>query len=159
MNNLERPKYHPRVENKSNLRWKILITLGILGLISSAISGYTIYDRNRYIPPVTATATNTAARRDLTPASTPTPIFPFPYNVQSCRFIPSEQQNLYTEPYKGGIRVTGDKIYEYLVGQPDKGKFQVLYPGQQLPSDFDSQKDQFWFCRRNFGQIPASPTP
>lgn len=159
MNSYEGLKYQPRAENRWRLKSKVLLTLGILGFISAAISGYTIFDRNRYIPPPSATTTNTTARKDLTPAFTPTPMHPFPSDVSACRYIPPDQQYIYTEPYQGGRRVRGGKIYEYLVGKPSGGTFQVLYPGQLLPADFDSQKDQFWFCRRNFGQIPASPTP
>lgn len=129
-------------------RLKIILAIAVLGLAASAISGYTIYDRNRFFPASTPTRTL---------AFTPTPMYPFPPDIKSCKSIPPDQQDYYTEPYQGGIRVTGDKIYEYLVGRPDKGKFQVLYPGQQFPSDFDGQKDQFWFCRRTFA--PASPTP
>ncbi len=144
-----------------NWYWKsnVILAIALLGFASAAISGCTIFERDRYNAAATATSTNTAGRRDLTPAFTPTPMHPFPLDVRSCRFIPPEQQDLYTEPHKNGRRVIGDKIFEYLVGKPDKGKFQVLYPGQLLPTDFNSHKDQIWFCRRTFEPIQASPTP
>lgn len=140
---------------------KVVLALAVLGVASAAISGYTIFERDRYSATATATSTNTPGRKTLTPVITPTPMYPSPPDVyQPCRNITPDQIYIYVRPdHEGNPIVTGDKNILYLVGKPNRGKWVVLFPGGYFPPDFDTQTDQFVRCEKlRVIPVPASPT-
>lgn len=135
---------------------KAVLAIALLGLAVLSVSGYKKYDRDRYIPPVTETATITIA------APTPTPMYTIlPDLYQSCINILPNQKEIYVRPnYEGKNIVIGDKNILYLVGKPNRGKWEVLFPGGYFPADFNSRTDQFWRCQKpSMLPVPTSPTP
>lgn len=120
--------------------WKpYLLPLIVTGCAALASVGYTI-PANRFDHfPTTPT-----------PAPSPTPMFPFPSYTYDCILVTPQNTGEHVEIFADKRRVTGSKGTIYLLGKSGQNGFQNLFPGQNLPVDFDFDRNQLWDCGRIF---------